>query len=210
MLKFFKIWTPMAAILENGRHIGISGGQHFFLKIYYPANIYAKFHACIIKWTIVWVICSTIRSSGLEVVSTTSQTIKDLCRQKRQNNQNSSAGVYAIPCGGCNKHYVGETSRDLHTRLTEHKTACRTHQTSNACVIHRDLHAHIMNWDLSRMIINETDNYRRKCFESAVIQSLDTIEQNRGMFNLAAPLTKLILHKHKHKLPTNAVPTQPP
>lgn len=154
------------------------------------------------------IVSCALKNSGLEVVTVTSQTLKDLSKHPQNFDENTTAGVYVIPCNSCPKQYVGETSRSVQIRVKEHETDLRKNKTSNACVMHRDLNNHFMKWDSAKLIIKESNTIRRKCYESALIQSIETIEQNRGMFHLAKPLAKLILHKRK--LPTHDPLNQPP
>lgn len=149
-----------------------------------------------------------LQASQYQVVCTTSQTIKNITKEKISNGIDTSAGVYTIPCGRCDKRYVGETSRDLNTRLREHRYACRIHDTNNACVNHRESHGHSMDWTKAEIIAKESDKIRRKCLEAAVIQSTNTIDQNSGMFSIAPPLANLILKSRK--LTRSMTLTRPP
>ena len=38
---------------------------------------------------------------------------------------------YEVPCGGCEKIYIGETGRNLQERLKEHKYAVKTANMNN-------------------------------------------------------------------------------
>ncbi|XP_033096964.1 uncharacterized protein LOC117101183 [Anneissia japonica] len=79
--------------------------------------------------------------------------MRDLKIQKRSNSQddteprksdkppaNSQPGVYRIPCE-CGKVYIGETGRDLRTRLKEHQGhARRGEQQKSSIVMHSHTH----------------------------------------------------------------------
>ncbi|XP_076038853.1 uncharacterized protein LOC143024028 [Oratosquilla oratoria] len=128
-----------------------------------------------------------LRTTNLEIVCQTSRTIKDITKTEIHNNQTpgTKAGVYRIPCSGCDKVYIGETSRDLNTRIREHRYDVRHDVTTNACVTHRNKENHLMDWKNAELLIREPDKIHRKCLEAAIIQGTNTIEQNRGMFNIS-------------------------
>ncbi|XP_076034214.1 uncharacterized protein LOC143021003 isoform X1 [Oratosquilla oratoria] len=135
-----------------------------------------------------------LRTTNLEVVCQTSRTIKDTTKTKIHNNQTpgTKAVIYHIPCSGCDKVYIGETSRDLNTRIREHRYDVRHDVTTNACVTHRNKENHLMDWKNVELLIREPDKIRRKCLETAIIQGTNTIEQNRGMFNISPHIISLI------------------
>ncbi|XP_076055334.1 uncharacterized protein LOC143033735 [Oratosquilla oratoria] len=135
-----------------------------------------------------------LRTTNLEIVCQTSRTIKDITKTETHNNQTpgTKAGVYRIPCSGCDKVYIGETSRDLNTRIREHRYDVRHDVTTNACVTHRNKENHLMDWKNAELLIREPDKIRRKCLEAAIIQGTNTIEQNRGMFNISPHIIPLI------------------
>ena len=66
------------------------------------------------------------------------QTIKKLTNiSKRTNNETTShAGIYSIPCKGCNKHYISETQRNLEKRIYEHKWSIKTNDNWNGLFSH--------------------------------------------------------------------------
>ncbi|XP_076069626.1 N-acetylglucosamine-1-phosphotransferase subunits alpha/beta-like isoform X2 [Oratosquilla oratoria] len=136
----------------------------------------------------------TLGRCNIQVVGQSSRTIKELSRRSDSQDEmwGKNAGVYRIPCAGCDRVYIGETSRDLKTRIREHRYDSRNNITTNACVIHRNTNDHLMDWDNAELLFSEPDRVRRKCLEVAAIQSFKTIEQNRGMFNIAPPIIHLL------------------
>ena len=68
---------------------------------------------------------------------------KDLLCDPSQSNV-----VYRINCEDCNASYVGQTGRQLHTRVKEHRNQIR-HNTNNHSVItdHRLSSGHDFSWD---------------------------------------------------------------
>jgi len=64
--------------------------------------------------------------------------------------------VYKINCNNCDASYVGQTSRQLHTRMSEHKKHIRRNTTSRSVITdHRlDLN-HDFNWNDVEILDNE-------------------------------------------------------
>ena len=63
----------------------------------------------------------------------------------------NKAGVYQVPCGGCNKVYFGETGRSFETRLCEHKRDVRICNEANVIFLHKMNFNHNTDWDNSKL-----------------------------------------------------------
>ena len=65
-----------------------------------------------------------LESTGIKVAITTGRKSGELLRKKNKDKTGDmvmNSVVYQIPCGVCHRKYVGETGRELKTRLVEHK-----------------------------------------------------------------------------------------
>ena len=51
-------------------------------------------------------------------------------------NQKTHA-VYSIPCGDCEKEYLGQSKRQFGTRLKEHQKAVKSALAEHICVLHQ-------------------------------------------------------------------------
>ena len=138
-----------------------------------------------------------LRYSNIDVITRTSRTVKNLIKPSSTSPNETTAGIYSIPCQTCPKSYIGETSRNIETRIREHKYSLRTNDQQNACVSHRDEQNHEMNFDESRLIIQENDKRTRKLLESAKITTSDTINNRQGFFKLSTHLARKILIDRK-------------
>ena len=57
----------------------------------------------------------------------------------RDEPNNRQGAVYKIKCSDCQASYIGETGRNLNTRLTEHKRATRNGDANNYIAVHHQL-----------------------------------------------------------------------
>ena len=62
--------------------------------------------------------------------------------------------------------YIGETGRNLNTRLTEHKRATRNGDLNNNIAEHHLQTDHRIDWDSAECVIYSTDYYQRLTLES--------------------------------------------
>ena len=74
--------------------------------------------------------------------------------------------VYKIPCNQCEKVYIGETGRQLGTRITEHKkeavkiSAELNEHHKSAITDHVCQKNHIMKWEASEIVEQEATSLR--------------------------------------------------
>ena len=91
--------------------------------------------------------------------------------------QKKAGVVYKIPCSQCEKVYIGETGRQLGTRITEHRKeaeeisdrnftrstrrASTNEHHKSAITDHVCQNNHIMNWEASEIVEQESDKFKR-------------------------------------------------
>ncbi len=78
--------------------------------------------------------------------------------------------VYQIGCGDCKATYIGESGRQLRTRLQEHKKSVAAGNSSSALSEHQLDSRHNINWDSTRIIDRETEYFPRKVREAIHIR----------------------------------------
>jgi len=71
----------------------------------------------------------------------------------RDKPNNRQGAVYKIKCSDCQGCHVGETGRNLNTRLTEHKRVTRNGDANNSIVVHHQLTNHSIDWDSAQCLI---------------------------------------------------------
>ena len=109
--------------------------------------------------------------------------------------EKKSIVVYSVPCKSCSAMYVGQTSRQLSTRLKEHKRAVRS-TDFNASVLaeHAWNQHHLIDWEEATVLTSETNFHRRLTLESWYIhKSHQTLNRENG--GLLVEYT-LLMKKH--------------
>ena len=104
--------------------------------------------------------------------------------------EDRQGAVYKIKCCDCQASYIGETGRNLSTRLTEHKRATRNGDVNNHIAEHHLKTKHQIDWDSATCITYSTDYYQRLTLESW-FTNLEQMPLNRSQ-QLPAPYKWLI------------------
>ena len=78
--------------------------------------------------------------------------------------------VYSIPCTGCDKVYIGETSRMKETRMNEHKAKARLLSADSKIVEHILEHNHSFDFSNASTLARESDWRKRVIKESIMSQ----------------------------------------
>ena len=107
--------------------------------------------------------------------------------QKKQTNSGKSENsvVYKIPCGTCDKAYIGETGRGLDTRLKEHKRDVKNYQSYSALVGHIDSSNHLPNWSSAAILKTCKNKETRRATEAAFIAINEMISSRAGFIKWA-------------------------
>ena len=153
------------------------------------------------------VIDKMLNKNGIYVAQISGRKIGDIVKCKKVQDMNSNINmnsiVYRIPCGGCDSSYIGESSRGIDTRLSEHKNDIRHHRTSNSLVLHIDSHDHLPNWQGVEILQKGLNKSLRKTAEAAYISINKTINHREGFVKLSRITSNLIVNTLKK--PTNVI-----
>ncbi|XP_022111295.1 uncharacterized protein LOC110990552 [Acanthaster planci] len=115
--------------------------------------------------------------SSIKKLQASLQTHKD------KQDHKTKAGVCGIPCE-CGKVCIGETGRDLSTRVKEHTAhGCRGDYDKSAIVKHSHAEDHIIDWKAAELIV-PVNRWHPRCIREAIEMCRhDTVPQNIG-FNI--------------------------
>ncbi len=74
--------------------------------------------------------------------------------------------IYMFPCKNCPEKYIGQTSKKIQTRLTEHRNAINRHDHSSLPAKHADDNGHKFNWSQTRCLGQTTTKHAREFKEA--------------------------------------------
>jgi hypothetical protein len=108
--------------------------------------------------------------------------------------QDTSAGVYKLPCMDCNQVYIGETGKSMRIRIKQHESNCRNFCNSTrkvpvcgAVVTHHNL-GHYIDFDNACLIYPESHRDKRKISEYFFInEQQHVMAENRSSTGVATP-----------------------
>ena len=122
--------------------------------------------------------------------------IYNLVHSSPQCNIFSDAGVYCIPCKKCKLEYIGETSRNLHVCLKEHKRDIRIGNLNNALFQQISQSNHNLNFNSAKLLIYIHNKRLRKIFETSTISLCNSINTHPRFYNISPYLNKSILNSY--------------
>ncbi|XP_018361286.1 PREDICTED: uncharacterized protein LOC108760014 [Trachymyrmex cornetzi] len=98
--------------------------------------------------------------------------------QKDKNEQeNNNNVIYKIDCKNCEASYVGQTKRQLKTRIKEHKNNFKLDQSKHSVITnHMNENNHEFNWDAVNILDFES-NYRKR----NISEMIHIKEQKKGL-----------------------------
>ena len=113
----------------------------------------------------------SLNTSGDEVSATGFAVIAYKPKDPVLKEQRTDA-VYSIPCNDCDHEYIGQTKRQLGTRLKEHQKAVFLCKKQNSALSeHACQTNHTIAWDNSKIITTNRRYHQRLCLEAWHINS---------------------------------------
>ena len=124
-----------------------------------------------------------LRQAGIDVFHSAPSKLQGLLHtHKDKPDPNNRAGVYRIPCE-CGKVYIGETKRNLPTRLKEHRAHGRRGDFEKSAIVkHSHIKDHQIDWQAAQLITPIDAWHPRRIREAIEIVKHDTVPQDIGFF----------------------------
>ena len=86
--------------------------------------------------------------------------------------EEKSCLVYQVPCFDCDFVYIGQTKRDLKSRLAEHKLAIRNQEPEKSALCEHSIQFdHLIDWNNSKVLKTEAHYSKRLTSEAWFINS---------------------------------------
>ena len=98
----------------------------------------------------------------------------------KDNPEDRQGAVYKIKCCDCQASYIGETSRNLSTRLTKHKRATRNGDVNNHIAEHHLKTKDQIDWDSAATCITYSTDYYQRLTSESWFTNLEQPPLNRG------------------------------
>lgn len=126
------------------------------------------------------------------------ETQKDRVPKDKQKNI-----VYRISCKTCDMCYIGQSKRQLHTRIKEHQYHVTKGHTDNSVLArHQIEHNHNFNWNDIEILDIESNFHKRITSEMLHIKShkntLNLMTDTESLDNIYIPVFDKIELKHTH------------
>ena len=111
---------------------------------------------------------------------------------------NDSGVVYRIPCG-CNKFYIGQSTKSVEKRITQHKYCIATNQDSSAINKHTKTCFYPILWSDSEILFKNNNFIERNLIETACIQysKKNNINTCNGLFKTDPVFLHVIKNQYK-------------
>ena len=126
--------------------------------------------------------------------STTLRTLLTRVKDSREVLETTGI-VYQIPCGECNAQYIGETGRELGTRVEEHQRAIRNRQQSSHLYRHIQETQHAIDWPNTKVLGFQNSLYPRRIVEACYsVNNINAINRSIDLPVQYIPLISDILN----------------
>ena len=123
--------------------------------------------------------------------------IHNLLHLNLQHNIILDASVYCIPCKDCNSKYIGETSRNIHKYVYEHRRDIRIGNLNNSLLQHISKSDHNFDFNAATMLAYIHNKRLRQIFKASAISICRNDNNHPGFLNILPYLGKLILNSYK-------------
>ncbi|XP_045535441.1 uncharacterized protein LOC123721261 [Papilio machaon] len=124
--------------------------------------------------------------------------IRRVLRSPKDRTPLDGPGVYEIPCD-CGKSYIGETGRNINTRLSEHIRCMRKLDSNTSAVAEHALtsNSHYIRFDRVKVLARDKDFVSRKLLEAIEIGRRPNFNRDKGWS--LSPAWEPVLLRSKQK-----------
>eukprot|EP00057_Strongylocentrotus_purpuratus_P013327 XP_011667801.1 PREDICTED: uncharacterized protein LOC105439928 [Strongylocentrotus purpuratus] len=141
------------------------------------------------------------------ILQTADIQVRHSYSHKDKHPNHKKAGVHKTPCE-CGKVYIGETGRNLETRLKEHRTSFRLSDWDKSAIVkHAQQHEHTIEWDNSHFISIMKHWHTHGIREAIEIHCHNTVPQDSGLY--INDIWKPLINKYPVTLPPPPPPPPP-
>lgn len=137
-----------------------------------------------------------LRDTGLQIVYCIPKKLNTLIRRAKDKlpTEEKTGVVYKINCANCSSSYIGQTKRQLGTRIKEHFNNIKVHKSNYSVISNHKLdNGHDFAWDTPLILHQEKYVRKREIAEMFYIKKFEnTINLQKDTDNLNNVYDKLI------------------
>jgi hypothetical protein len=108
-----------------------------------------------------------LRRHNIKTVFKADRKISSMLRGVKDAVPNESHGIYEVPCGACERTYVGRTNRKISARIDEHRVSVRRQETTSALALHVLNEGHWIDFDHAKTLVR-LDHERPRIYREAI------------------------------------------
>ena len=115
---------------------------------------------------------------GIRLAFSSNGSLHSLLRRRTTAGSEPKGSVYVVNCSGCSKVYIGQTGREVETRMSEHSGVPSSDTSSGTVFKHNRTPGHTMDLNNPTVVYRSDCYYTRVTVEAALIHTAPKIEGN--------------------------------
>ena len=147
------------------------------------------------------IVVSEIKKSNVIVGYRKLKSLNGFIKAQKDRNEhnNNSNVIYKLCCNDCDATYVGQTKRQLRTRVNEHRNNIKLSSDRHSVISEHIINeTHTFNWENTRILDHERNYYKRLISEMLHIKEQknginlkkDTEDLNEAYYDILVKLTE--------------------
>lgn len=156
-------------------------------------------------------ISKSLKRHNINTVFGTNKKVGDYFKNIKDHIPLEARGVYEVPCGSCERTYVGETNRKVSARIAEHKVDIMNKNLKNSLAQHVYQSQHTIDFKNSKVLAREDYKPMRVIREAIEIEkrehALNVRDDGKRLNNTwkTALYNRRITPEHQNTFPPSTV-----
>jgi hypothetical protein len=93
-----------------------------------------------------------LKQHHVDTVFRSDRKMSSMFRSIKDTIPHESHGVYEVPCGSCEKTYIGQTNRKISARIAEHQVSVRRQETTSTLAMHAVTEGHKIDFENAKTL----------------------------------------------------------
>jgi hypothetical protein len=108
-----------------------------------------------------------LKPHNISTIFSTDRKISSMLKSLKDVTHNEAHGIYEVPCGSCEKTYVGRTNRKISARIDEHRVSVKSRDSSSALPLHVLTEGHWIDFDKAKTLVR-LNHERPRIYREAI------------------------------------------